>query len=654
MSENEMIDNKSNMAINAISAGQAYTLSEVLNNNSLIESNVKELVKKFLLPKPKVNTDNAIVDNSNQFNDNVHGNGFNSTERNSSLYYDIIFPQYDQAILDTFYHFSDSLAACIDAYSTNICGFGYEFLEEKPTVEKDGKRFDKKTGKALKSSIIDEMDRQLAKISMFFKSVSLDIPWSLMQKLKTKAKERTGNAYYEVERNYDNEIQGFKLVESGQMFLTVREKEYIEIMQKVKNPITLEFEEIPRARRFRKFVQLQYLNNSAANNASRIYFKEFGDPRIMNAYTGQYLKDSEGNYFLEGNKFPPGFAETFRQNNGGYFKIATEIRHHKIYNTDDIDGYGVARWISLIPTLLGVKFSDLSDYDILKNKGIPSYLMIVEGGNAETIIKQMNDNVTANKVSGENKSFLIISSTANMTGAHTDPSYVNPKIRIEPLNQLLVKDGLMGKINYVEKINERVAGCFRLPTFFIGKLGNINRSVAEVAKDMANEQIFIPESMDEDDKINMDIMTDLGCTYYRYHSKTSQMENPDIKLQAIKDATTTGSMLPGESRQEYAEILGKNLQDIESDFMTTPLPLSIRNKVDNKPNVNPDNQTNNQPDNSNIIDFPANLDDKKKLIKLEKSNDSEVLNNIFKFAKEKYNLQDFNEYDFFIGSVEGA
>lgn len=586
--------NNSKVNFTSITGVKGFTFEDAVKSNDIVKS--KDFVKK-----------------SYSFNDNVAGNGFNSTGRNDNFINEIITPEYDPEALNSFYDFSDSVGSCIDAYKINISGFGYELVEERETISKDGKKFYKDTGEEVPLEVIKEMRDQFSKATMFFDSVSLDMAWDLMLKLETEAKEKSGSGYFEVERDFYNNIQGLKFVESASMRMTKRNFPLI-VKQVVKNPITLQYEEQARSKNFRKFVQLQ------CGTARQIWFKEFNDPRIMNALTGEFLQFPNGEY-VTNKTVSEEFAQAYKNVTGQEFRLATEIIFDPIYNTSDLDGYGLPRFISLIPVLLGVKFSDLDDYSTLENKGIPKYAMIIEGANAEDVSTLVQNEIKNNKEAGEIKSFLVISADSTNTGTNSDPNYKNPNIRLEPLNQLLIKDGLKGKTEYVEKISERVAGRYRLPTAYFGKLDNVNRSSLEVIKDITNEQVFIPESMDRDNWINKLIMTELRCSHYRYRSKTSRIENPELKLTALKDSVNNGSQTPAEAREDYAKILGKQLPDIESDFMNTPYPMSIRS-----------NGT--KPSTLSSLTAPEGF----KKIELEENKDSEVYSNLKKFVSENFNI----------------
>lgn len=629
------------MDIDIINSSEEYDVQAIIN--ALDPYSKKEILKNKLLSKVSKNT------KSSYRNDAIAGNDFQSTSKSDTSFAEYIDPEYDHESLGLFPYLSDSLYACIETLSINICGNGHEFLEEKETFERKGKKYYKKTGKKVEPEVVQAMNEQLSRITMFFESVSLDMPWLLMQKLKMKSKHTTGDAYLEVERGYETleskfptSLQGLKLVEPAFIRLTKRSDEIIKVTQLVKNPVTLEFEKKTRGKRFRKFIQLQ-----GGYGQEKKYFKEFNDPRVMNAYTGEYLKDESGNYYTNDYPIPEGIVSKLEKE-GQKFALATEIWHSKIHNINDLDGHGVPVWACLIPMLLGLKCSDLTDYETLKNKGIPEYLMIIEGGNASSIIKAFQDDVKENLKNDKRKSFLIVSADSKNTGTNTEPNYKNPSIRIEPLNQLLSKEGLKGKTEYRKEVNRFVDGVFRLPSAYRGELHNINRSSLETAVDSTNQNVFGPERTDEDNMINMLIMPELGSQYYRYHSKSAKMENPELKLQAVKDGTMSGSMLPGEARGEYSEILGKNYQDIDIEFMNTPYPVSIR-KTTNTPSITPssvdnsiiDNEptdsTNNSIDDNSIDNKPAKIS--KNLFILEDSENAEVYKSMKNRIEDEFKIK---------------
>lgn len=532
------------------------------------------------------------------------GNNTNSQSKSDFSTEEILIPPYDLEQLSLMKYLSDSLYSCIQAYAVNISGFGYQLNEDSETYIENGKRYYSETGEPVPDEINKALKNQYSDIDMFFNSVSMDIPWVTLQTLKTETKYTTGNAYYEIERDgKTNKIQGLSFVECENIRLTKRVKELVKVDQLVKNKFTKKFEIKTRFKYFRKYVQL-------SPDGVKKYFKEINDPRLMNALTGEYYKNDSGEYILN-NNIPVGFFDKLKSD-GKKFVSATELWYFKIHATNDIDGYGVPPWVSLIPMLLGVHFSDLSVFHTMQNKGLPEALLIVEGAKAKDIIKELNDEFAQNKKLQKYKSLLVVGAEGVNGGTNVNPVYKNPSIRLESLNMVLAKEGLEGKAKFADSVNERVAGVFRLPSFFLGKLHNVNRSVAEVAVDYANEQVFTPESQKDDAEINMYLMPELDSTYYSYASKRSKNENTELKLKTVQNGVISGVILPGEGRKIYSEILGKNLENISNEFMNTPYPVSIRSTGNNNNN---------------------------KVIKLNSSSDSEIFNNLKKHIEETQNIK---------------
>ena len=107
-------------------------------------------------------------------------------------------------------------------------------------------------------------------------------------------------------------------------------KELTDVVEPV--PVSLfAYQSIRRRRRFRRFVQVF--------EGQLVYFKEFGDPRIVSRKTGRAF---------------PSVAELTGANPDD--GPATEMLHFAIHNPRS--SYGVPRWIGNLPSVLGSRQSE--------------------------------------------------------------------------------------------------------------------------------------------------------------------------------------------------------------------------------------------------------------------------------------------------------
>lgn len=524
-------------------------------------------------------------------NDSKPGNNLNAQSEADQEVFEIIEPVYDLRRLKLMYDLSDSLRTAIEAYETNISGFGYEFVPELDIITNDGKKVYRDSKEPVPEQVLKEINDEYADITMFFESICLDRSWVEINTLETKLKEIYGNAFLEIERDADGDIINVDIVESHSIKLTPREPyPGYEFDQMVKNPNTLEYEVRPRYKRFRRFIQ-------ELNNGNKIYFKEFGDPRIINALDGKEFKGKKKD-------IPDNFRE------------ATEIKHYKIEDPGNLDGYGVPRWVSLIPVLLGVRGGDLLNWNLMKNKGIPDFILICEGASAEEIVSQIKDGIKNNKIKGEFGNMLVVAGDTQRTGGvGPGADYQKPSIRVEPLSQLLTKEGMF--TGYQKAASERVAAIFRLPNIFIGKNNEINRSVAEVSKQMTEEQVFMPLRIKKDDDINRTILRDKKIRYWKHKSKSSKLENTEAKAKITDSFLSRGVITPKEGRIIAGELLDKDFEEINEDWVNKPLVFSLRN-----------NQKPSETKTETV-----------KSLKLDLSDDSEVANNLKTLIEKQYQVK---------------
>jgi capsid portal protein len=155
---------------------------------------------------------------------------------------------------------------------TNIDGFGY-ILEPEEGVEKD------KDGKWPPA-----IQKEYNKIKNFFEYCHPEESFTEIRRKTRKDIETVGFGFWELLENGKGELVGIEHLEAYTMRLTKLDKEPIEIKMNVKTEDN-QFEQVPFMKRFRRYVQIR--------EGQRVYFKEFGDPRIFGAKTGKELTEAD-------------------------------------------------------------------------------------------------------------------------------------------------------------------------------------------------------------------------------------------------------------------------------------------------------------------------------------------------------------------------
>lgn len=183
----------------------------------------------------------------------------------------VLEPLYNPESLTRLSESSDILQQCIDAYKTNIVGFGVDFEYD---IDAD------KEGEEVKAAL----DREWARYENFFKYCNLDESFTSIMKKVIDDKERIGWGALEVIEDMSGVPAGLEHIPAHKIRLCKRETKAIPVATVIQDENGEEIE-ISILKKFRKFVQI--VDNE------KVFFKEFGDPRIMNCRTGMYDDDTQ-------------------------------------------------------------------------------------------------------------------------------------------------------------------------------------------------------------------------------------------------------------------------------------------------------------------------------------------------------------------------
>ena len=160
---------------------------------------------------------------------------------------------------------------------TNVDGYGHDIVPID-TVEGDQESEDKKSLELVQDLFNDPNGDE----SMI----------TLRQKLR-RDREVTGNGYIEIIRNLNDEPTLMFWMDAKKTRLCPLDKKPTAIKISVtRGGNRIEISSEKRFRRFAMITQSMGMTRSGTSPQLR-YFKEFGDPRRMNALTGKYLNEDE-------------------------------------------------------------------------------------------------------------------------------------------------------------------------------------------------------------------------------------------------------------------------------------------------------------------------------------------------------------------------
>ncbi|MDR0652984.1 MAG: phage portal protein [Synergistaceae bacterium] len=449
---------------------------------------------------------------------------------------DIIEPPYNLLFLSTLPENSNILAQCIEAMETNIDGFGFS-LEPAEGIKPD------ENGEYPPHAV-----EERKKILDFFAFCNPDIPYNHLCRRMRRDRETTGNGYWEILRNNKGEISGIEHLESYTMRISLMDKEFTEYPA-----VGFAFDEANRPdtfrKRFRRYVQIR--------NGAKVYFKELGDPRLIDSRTGKIVPQDE---------------DTGTPLNGNGCIPATEVLHFPIHNATSV--YGIPRWIGALLSILGSRQAEEVNSEYFDNNTVPPLALLTTGKLGKETVKRIEDFASENLKGKKSWGKMLIVEAAPSGLQISGMPQARPEIHFEHLADAQIKDGLFGE--YDKANRDKVRSAFRLPPLYVGQSDDYNRATARESKLVAEEQVFGPERDYMDFFINNKILPALGVKYWRYKTLAPTADDAE-SLTAMLATFAQYGMTVRECRDLMGEILHKNLQSKEEagNQEWLDLPLSI-------------------------------------------------------------------------------
>jgi PBSX family phage portal protein len=444
----------------------------------------------------------------------------------------------DMEFLATVEEYSTILQQCVEAYEVNIEGFGYML---RPVLSLDQLEANDPKRSA--------MSKERARVDNFLKGSTGDDTLTAFRRKRRHDLESTGNSFTELVRHPFTKLPDkFVHVPSYQCRLGKLDDEFTEYTQHRQvevEPGVFKVEKVRDVKRFRRFLQLQY---GLASGPDVVWFKEYGDPRVIDCRTGDVVKPEDEA------KFP----EKYR---------ASEMFHQRIYSSRT--PYGLPRYKGCLITLLGDREAEEVNYTTLKNNNIPSMIVAVSNGQVSQETVDRIKSFTKEQIQGSKNlsRFLILEAEGVFEG--TDPG--NMRLDVKPLAPYQMKDQLFQE--YGKGNREKIRQCFRLPPIFIGVSEDYTRATAEASRRLADEQIFRPER-DEVDAFFNRVLLEFDMSYHVFKSNGPNITDDEDLLKLLIAAEKAGGMDPRTAREIVDDILGRSSREGWPDGIDPDIPFS--------------------------------------------------------------------------------
>jgi len=476
-------------------------------------------------------------------------------------------PPYDPEALCLLVEHSNSLRPNVDSYATNIDGFGYRF---EPAIDFDAEDARQKVSDAMMLERIAARDagtlvegmpltpateevaarftelRQLARVERarleaFFDFCCFDHSFVDLRRRMRQDLEVTGNAFWEVLRDGKGDLARFVYVPSYTVRLLPLDREAVEVRERVRVS-TISFDTVSARRRLRRYVQIQ--------GVERVYFKSFGDPRVVSRSTGRVFPDIAALKAAQPDDGP-----------------ATELLHFAIHSPRS--PYGVPRWVGTLLSVLGSRQMEEVNYLYFENKSVPPLALLVSGGRlSDASVPRIERFIDENLKGKANfHKILILEADGSGTGDG------RAKIELRPLTDAQQHDALFQL--YDERNIDKVGSSFRLPRLLRGESKDFNRATAESALRFAEDQVFQPERDEFDFLMNRKVLADMGLRFWRFRSQTPVTRDPERMTEMVERLVRVGVLTPEEGRLLAGDIFNREFRKIGDDWTKRPITLTL-------------------------------------------------------------------------------
>jgi PBSX family phage portal protein len=470
-----------------------------------------------------------------------------------TIHNEILDPPYDPRTLIELTEMSVALSGAIESMEVNVPGFGYSLVSAFPNAVPEDKEEEVQIERL-------QLENDLA---IFPRTESL----TMMRRKLRRDLEITGNAYLEIIRNPGNDdwVAG-RRIKSYRMRMMKEDDEltaYELVVPKVMPDGSIDTIKIPHAKRFRRFVEAVASASGTTTTISydvqHRYYKEFGDPRVLDNETGNYVSEEDQKKFEETNKPMPEHRK------------AAEVYH---FGDSDRSPYGIPRWIAALPSVLGGRSGELTNLYTLQNHGIPSMVVTVSNGRLTTAtVERIQDYVDDHVKGNANYStFLVLEGEGEYEGEDSGQT----KIDITPLADAQIRDMLFG--DYISTNEARASQAFRIPQLFQGKTENLNKATAELVRALTDEQVFAPERSEDDWFYNYVLFPNWKVQYHRFETNSPNVtDNRDLIAMATA-LERTGAMTPRIGRRIGAQVFPQLVQLMQAfkDGIEPDKPFSLQ------------------------------------------------------------------------------
>lgn len=410
---------------------------------------------------------------------------------------------------------NNALEPCIAAMVTNISCTGYA-LQHRDDTESD---------------LTEDQKQERDYLLEFLAEVYPRQSFTTVRKKLRRDLHTTGNSYMVIERNALGELAFIRRAPSKSMRLI-----------KLDNPTTVTVTmrrggqdvQIQTERAERRYVQ--------KIGTKLVYYKEYGASRDLHRTTGEWAA--------------PG-------------SLPANQRAHEIIHDKDLEDvgspYGMPRWITQLPSVLGSRMAEEHNLAFFHSGGVPPVIVFISGGIvSEQVAKALNNYLSGSSKDKQRSVAVEVPSSGDLN---------NEKAASVQVEKFGAQDQDSTFEGYDEKNEKRIRRAFRLPGIFLGMADSYNFASAHASYVVAEAQVFAPERDEEDERLNMTIMREIDPQRnWEIVSNPLSVQDVNLQLRGLQMLATVQGVGVADLVKEISRVSGVEIyvsDEHEQDIIGT-------------------------------------------------------------------------------------
>ena len=422
---------------------------------------------------------------------------------------------------------SDVLTRCITTMAQNVAGHGTDIVcvltpEERAKLSPADKKD------------CDQEEHQLRRLLRFCHT---EYDWDELRRRMTSDKWSTGYCCVELLRNGRGEIVGLNHLASWTIRLTPL-GDYVDSDIWIQDPDwSWRTEKV--SMRWRMVIQMI--------NGRYRYFRMLGDPRIINAFTGEVYDPADPR------------ADAIR----GSAEEAHDVLFFRMYGVSgDTTPYGLPPWLAASYSAAGRREAQEVNLLYFDNKAVPPLVVLVSGGQLTPESMQLiEERFKGLKGRDAFHDVLVLEALQGQSGDPMDPMGRNQvRINLVPMSQAMEKDALFSK--YTDDCKTNIMMMFGIPPILLGISSDYNRATSDSAREVADQQAFQPERAREDRQWNTQLLPRMQIRFWYLRSKGAYVGDESTANAILQTALSNDGMTVNEARPVMSRMLGVNLPPV--------------------------------------------------------------------------------------------